>query len=215
MPLSTLSDSADLDAAAIADAATRMALLQRLANLGMRLAEEICERAINAPYHPEPRHEPARAFANVSRAVRLTLVLQEKTETKLIALRKGVALSRYIPTGIRKQREEATPQVGDLGDVNGPALETSDRSYEMLREREGERFDELLSGSFDDRVSAIRADLGLTPEEDVPFDQDGVKSALESVLAKTSGSSPTHGAPSYAASTAIITVPKPLPLDSG
>ena len=69
-----------------------MAILHRLAVLGMRLADEVCERAINSPYHPEPVHEPARAFAAVSRAVRLTLVLQAKVEAGLLALRNGDAI---------------------------------------------------------------------------------------------------------------------------
>ena len=79
--------AADPDALAWAE--LRHDMLLRLASVGMRVAEEIAERAVNSPYHPEPRHEPGRAFAAISRAVRLTLTLEAKVAIYLLALRRG------------------------------------------------------------------------------------------------------------------------------
>ena len=60
--------------------------LENIARGGEALAKEIVVRFIEGPYHPEPRHEPGRAFANVSRSVRLTLTLEAKTDEKIFAM---------------------------------------------------------------------------------------------------------------------------------
>jgi hypothetical protein len=156
---------------AIADVELRLAMLRRMASLGMRLVEEVCERAINSPYHPEVKHEPCRAFATVSRAVRLTLVLQAKTEADLIALRNGdpaVAERTRRPRETTKAAPKATAD-GDLDDA------TSDPARETLRDRE--RFDEFPLDPYDDRVVVIRAGFGLAPEDDIPSCSAGVPPA--------------------------------------
>ncbi len=180
---STPASASDLQAAVIADAATRLAILRRLADLGMRLAEEVCERAIAAPYHPELRHEPARAFAAVSRAVRLTLVLQVKMEALLVALRNGEAVSiDTAAVACAKRESDAAGHRAAAEDIPGDAAGGSDPSRETLREHESERFDELASGSLDDCIAAIRADLGLEPGDAIPSEEDSVDSALGNVL---------------------------------
>ena len=206
----TLAPIADIDTAAIADASTRLVILQRLADLGMRLAEEIVERAVNSPYHPEPKHEPARAFATISRAVRLTLVLQEKMQATLIALRKGEPLVRRAEPLCRKPSAAA-----DRDDSPDDPPEPSDRSHETLRERESERFDELASGPFEDCVAAIRADLGLAPGEDVPAKGESVEAAVRNVLEAASAAPTSHGFAVAAPSTALMRVLTARPLDSG
>ena len=170
-----------------AEAAWRLAYLRRLADLGMRLAEEVIERAVNAPYHPEPAHEPARAFATVSRGVRLTLVLHERMEAKFIALRNGGAPGverAAVARGTCEKRANVDDAVLDEALDDPP--ERSDRSRETLREFESERFEDLVSGPFDDCVAVIRADLGLAPDGDVPSDEAGVEAALESLTAVAS-----------------------------
>ena len=57
--------------------------------MGMSLAREINQRFIEGPHRPEPRPDPSRAFAAVSRAVRLTLILEARTEKQILAWRKG------------------------------------------------------------------------------------------------------------------------------
>ena len=98
---------ASLDAP-IAHAERRLAMLERLAEIGMALAEEIGARNVNAPYHPEPRHDPARSFAAVSRAVRLTLALEVRIEAALVALRNGETPSvPAVPGGPGRTRRRA------------------------------------------------------------------------------------------------------------
>ena len=75
----------------LAWAERRRALLEELADIGMALAREIAARTVQASLHPEPRHDPNRSYAAVSRAVRLTLRLEARVEADIIALRKGEA----------------------------------------------------------------------------------------------------------------------------
>ena len=199
-----LPEDPELRAAAIADAATRLKMLQRLAELGMSLAEEVCERAINSPYHPEPRHEPARAFANVSRSVRLTLVLQEKMEIRLIALRNGAGLFTEARAAVRTGCRGGGTRPPAPDDVRDDRADGRDSSRETLRERESERFDALVSAPFGDCVAAIRADLGLRPGEDAPSDDAGVEAALETVLEAASAAPCERHGPVYAAPAAGI-----------
>jgi hypothetical protein len=176
-------EDSDFRAAVIADAATRLAMLRRLGDLGMRLAEDVIERAISSPYHPETKHEPARAFATVSRCVRLTLVLQVKMEARLIALRNGATLSVDDAAGTRATRGNGAAVTRTASDDSlDDTANGSDRSTETLRERESERFDELASGSFDDGVAVVRAGLGLKPGDDIPCEDAGVEIALGAVL---------------------------------
>ncbi len=209
----TLPEDPELRAAVIADAATRLKMLQRLGDLGMRLAEDVVERAVTSPYHPEPRHEPARAFANVSRSVRLTLVLQEKMEARLIALRNGAALFPGAGAAARAKGGGERPVEPD--DVRDDRIDGADSSRETLRERESERFDELLSGPFEDCVAAIRADLGLKPGEDVPSDGEGVEAALETVLEAARAAPVGRRAVFDSISPAAIGATWPRPPDSG
>jgi hypothetical protein len=82
--------------AILARAGRQHAMLDRMAVLGMRLVEEVVQRAVDAPHHPEVKHEPTRAFAQVTRAVRFTLALQTRIEARMIAIRnvKSTACTR-------------------------------------------------------------------------------------------------------------------------
>ena len=203
-------DNLDLDDALVADAATRLAILRRLGDLGMRLTEEIVERAVNSPYHPEPRHEPGKAFASVSRAVRLTLALQVRMEDRLIALRKG----RALPAERRPHAARAAEAAPDDDAADPP--EPLNGSREILREHESEHFDELVGGSFEDCVAAIRADLGLAAGDDVPSDGREAPASVRNVPRSASiapAKPPRHI--TTATSTALMRVLTPYPPDSG
>ena len=104
---------------AVASAELRLAMLRRLAAIGMRMAEEIGTRMIESPYHPEPRHEPGRAFATLSRGIRLTLVLQTRVEREIIALRKDDA----PPETLASETTASTPRCSHppLGPGGGAA----------------------------------------------------------------------------------------------
>ena len=168
--------------AAVAWAQRRHAMLDRLAALGMRLAEEVVERAVESPYHPEPKHEPVRAYDRVARAVRLTLVLQARTEEQIIALRKGEPISTIVaPEPEPSARPEVSPRerardaVADVIDLEMPDGETAERALSRLRENllDREIYDDLLALPFRDCVAAICADLGLDPDWSQWSDETG------------------------------------------
>ena len=121
-------------------------MLRRLSTLGMRLAEETVERAVNSPYHPEPRHEPCQAFARVSRSVRLTIVLQARFEAGPLAFRNtgGGAGAVARPAPARH-------------DDGGP--DPLDPAREDLRERES--LDEAGGLTFEGGVRVVVADSDL------------------------------------------------------
>jgi hypothetical protein len=105
------------DAAAdprIARAEERLAMLRELAEIGMAMTRRLARRTLEAPDDdaadpapaeaaggkdapksaapktaPGPRHDPADSFARISRAVRLTLAFEAKTDDQLAELRAG------------------------------------------------------------------------------------------------------------------------------
>ena len=48
----------------------QLAMLRRLAELGMQLVEELAARAVSSSDHPEPKHDPGQSFARASRPAR-------------------------------------------------------------------------------------------------------------------------------------------------
>ena len=199
---------AELDTAAIADAVTRLGILRRLADLGMRLAEEVVERAVNSPYHPEVKHEPCRAFAAISRAVRLTLALQVRMEDQLIALRKGKTPAAE-PSPRAAGAVVAAPE-----DAAADPPEPLNGPREALRESESERFDELVTGPFEDCVAAIRADLGLAADDDVSSAEQGVEAVVRNII-ETASTAPAKPFRPVVPATATALVLTPCPPDSG
>jgi hypothetical protein len=170
-------------AAAIVRADQRLAMLRRLAELGMKLAEALAERVVSASKDPEPRHDPAGSFARVSRAVRLTLALEAKIEQDLAALRQGGDVTEAsapkgppwpediargaVPKGHpRAHRNQIRDSVWDainheITDIY-PAQEILDDLHERLVE--SDRYDAFLYRPLRESVEAICADLGLTPD---------------------------------------------------
>jgi hypothetical protein len=98
----------------IVRAEERLAMLRELAELGMSMTRAFARRALESPPTdpddapapapapsamagareasraiPGPRHDPAESFARLSRAVRLTLAFEVKTEDQLANLRAG------------------------------------------------------------------------------------------------------------------------------
>src|SRR5947209_8518737 len=84
---------ADLDAA-IFRAEWKRRMLERLAEVGMELVEQVRARATARPdawaaERGERRDDVAQSFAQLSRAVRLTLLLHTQLESQMLAMRKG------------------------------------------------------------------------------------------------------------------------------
>jgi len=170
-------------AGAIERAEQRLAMLRRLAELGMQLAEKLTERALSAPADPEPKHDPAESFARVSRAVRLSLALEAKADQDLAALREGRApavpdvdpdawtppddplgkKTRDHPSAHRNRvRDNVWDVINHETAINDllPSHEVLDDLHERLTE--GERYDAFLYRPLRESVEAICKDLGLT-----------------------------------------------------
>ncbi len=176
-------------AAAIARAEARRGVLERIVVVGMELVEDIRERTVNAPGHPEPRHDPARAFAHVSRAVRLTLAFEARIDAD-IAMRNGDTTSpsksgagsrcaapskraaetpaRAYPTTLALGPEgvRVRDAVGSAIEAEFDAFDGAMGALDELHERlvDYERRDSFAERPWRDCVEAICADLGLEPD---------------------------------------------------
>jgi hypothetical protein len=84
---------------AIARAERGRAMLERLAVMGMEIAEEVREQHRTVHLHPTPRHDLRRGYDRVARSVQLTLALIRVFEADLVAMRKGE------PIQVRPPRE--------------------------------------------------------------------------------------------------------------
>jgi hypothetical protein len=183
--------------AVIARAERGRAMLERLAVIGMDLAEEIHERNVKTSYHPEPKHDPCRGFAAVSRAERLTVMLVTRMDAEIIAMRNGEFALARPARGIKAPPIAAAPQAvwtppvapeppsplrakvrgavwgainHEVRDIHR-AQETLDRLHENLIERED--YDRFLDRPFRACVEAICADLGLNPDWTQWSDENG------------------------------------------
>jgi hypothetical protein len=173
-------------AAAIARAEVRRAQLERLVVIGMELAEEIRERHVQAPLHPEPRHDPCRGFASVSRAVRLTLAFAARIDADLDAMRKGEPTSMkplspgrrraappegptfasgspraLCPEGVRVRDAVESAINAEFAEWDG-AMGALDELHERLIDYETR--DRFASLPWRECVEAICADMGLEPD---------------------------------------------------
>ncbi len=109
-------------------------MLRDLAELGMEIARDLVRRTVNAPDDDKaasgtscaagaharqaPRHGPAQSFARLSRAIRLTIAFEARTDERLSALRAGAqpraprppAQARSQAQAQAQARPQATPQ---------------------------------------------------------------------------------------------------------
>lgn len=164
---------ADLDAA-ILRAEWKRRMLERLAEVGMELVEQVGSRAAARPEAwagegGERREDCAKAFAQVSRAVRLTLALHTQIEQEILALRKGErpALAPAFRAA-DPRRAERTRARGAVFAAVDHAVGDRDHAFEVLDRAEaglseGAEFEAFLKLPFRDCVAAICADLGVDP----------------------------------------------------
>ena len=167
----------------ISRAEHRRGKMEELSDLGMVMSREICHRWVDGPYHPEPRHDAGRSFALVSRAVRLTVVLEARFDEQILAYCNGAtaaakpwALDAPVASAGFGMSGSAAPRHTDANgarDRSGESSrEYSEREADGLDEElevsagrecliESEGGDERLDGDFDACVDVIRADLGL------------------------------------------------------
>ena len=176
-------------AVAIVHAERRRAMLERLAELGMEMAEQISAHAAAAAAESGPSCNPGKAFTGVSRAVRLTLILEGRIEKDILAMRKGVVPAEAGPPPVSGARtwgssstESACPRRNRVRDAVRAALdresgdrERPDHVLGRLQERliENDDYDAFLFRPWRETVAAICADLGLNPDWSLWSDEDG------------------------------------------
>ncbi|HEX4742521.1 MAG TPA: hypothetical protein VH353_14440 [Caulobacteraceae bacterium] len=166
---------------AIARAEQRLSLLRELAEIGMDLARALHREALAAePAAPEtPAADPAGAFARLSRAIRLTLALEARTDEALRSLRSGLAAereTRRVEASRRAAAEDAARRRARGEKVQDLVLEAAEREIEdeealsdilaALEERldADEAYLDLDALPLRQIVERLCADLQLTPD---------------------------------------------------
>jgi hypothetical protein len=161
----------------------RLRLLEELSEIGMALARGLRDQAqaevIDGDAAAPRRRDPADAFARLSRAVRLTLALEAKTDQALKDLRAGVApareeqraraaerarLARVEDQDVR--RDQVFDLVFDAAKAEIDDNEAFGEVFEALTERldEDEAYDDLLERPLREIVERLCHDLDLTPD---------------------------------------------------
>jgi hypothetical protein len=117
---------------AIARAERRLRLLERLTEIGMALAEGLRDQVMYPEACKTPVEDPADAFARISRAVRLTIALESKTDQELADLKAGV---------VSPAREAARAKADERAKEDARRAE---RAAEKAREDREERVSDLV-----------------------------------------------------------------------
>jgi hypothetical protein len=176
--------SAEAPDPAILRAERRLRMLEELADIGMNLARALERQALAAadpaePAAPDASADPAGAYARISRAVRLTLALEARTDEALRALRAGVAAESEVrrdqarrrataETVARRQaRQETVERL--VCEAAEREIEDDQAMYGVLKALE-ERLDDdptyvdLARLPLRETVERLCADLQLTPD---------------------------------------------------
>jgi hypothetical protein len=134
----------------------QMAMLDRLAEIGMEIAEEAGRQA-RAPATDRPLVDPGLTYARAARAVRLTIALQQRLAKDLAGLGRAEADARR--TRIHRLVERAIE--GECDDADG-IEQLCDDARESLREYED--LDDFADRPLGEIVALICKDLGLSTD---------------------------------------------------
>ena len=162
----------------VARAERRLRLLEELSEIGMELARalkpgaEADKTAAGDTAATEaPGKDPAAVFAPLSRAIRLTLALEARTDQDLRDLKAGVSRARKDARakaahdcGAREQ--QVRELVLNVAERECESLEAFDDIEEALQERldYDEAYDESGQRPVRQTVERLCKDLGLTPD---------------------------------------------------
>jgi hypothetical protein len=178
---------------AILRAERRLRMLEELSEIGMDLARALHRRALAADdpaeaaapddsetaASPTPTGDPSVAFARISRAIRLTLALEARTDEALRALRAGVVAeceARRAHARNRAAADAAARSAGRRDTVERLVIEAAEREIdddealndvlEALEERlaDDEAYQDLDRAPLRETVERLCADLQLTPD---------------------------------------------------
>lgn len=154
---------------AVARAERRLALLEELAEIGMEIARAL--KPGNKVDQPPQTADPAEAFARVSRAVRLTLALEAKTEAELADLKAGVVRERETTAAQFTERrnayiEDASERVLVVVDAEARDKAEHDNLFEALTERLelDEAYFDCARRPLRETVERLCRDLELSPD---------------------------------------------------
>lgn len=159
----TAPSPADREAAARARIERQMARLERLADIGMEIAEAAGRRAAAlAGGADADGADPGLSFSRAARAVRLTLMLQSRLAEALAALDRGEALARV--SAAARRRNAIRRHIEDAAEAEGCDPDEVERLGSEAWERlidDGD--DAILDLPMDEAVARICRDLGLPP----------------------------------------------------
>jgi len=132
----------------IVRAECRLRLLKELAEIGMELARALKPGAEPSGDAAQGKgRDPADAFAPLSRAIRLTLALEAKTDQELRDLKAGIVVAREV----ERTRTVERQRVADIEEARALARKIPDRVIEAA-EAEGELKDADALVAFVDAI---------------------------------------------------------------
>jgi len=154
----------------IAEAERRLRLLKELTEIGMELARALKPRA--EADEAASGKDPAAAFAPLSRAIRLTLALEARTDEELRDLKAGVVRAREearAPMSEEVRKARKTRIEGLVADVITAEAEDArefDSLYAALEERleEDEAYEDCAERPLRETIERLCKDLMLTPD---------------------------------------------------
>ena len=139
----------------------QLALLTRLAEIGMEIAEEAGRQATGkASAEAAPMRDPGLVYARVARAVRLTIALQSRLMDGRAAARQAdevaqIGRRRRVERLVERAVEAEYAEGDDIRSLQREARESFDRA-ELDADLDGLTFSEV--------VARICGDLGLAPD---------------------------------------------------
>ncbi len=205
--------TAALVAEAIARIEERRDALDRLADQGMAMAERLAAGEHVEIAGRKPFSDPARAFAVISRAVRLCLALASRLDEELIALLRGGPIPDLAilkseapavvkaptaepdaPVAVASPRERIARAVDAAIEAEAGDREVSERQRAYVQDHliEGEDYDALLHQPWRVVVQAICSDLGLHPDWDGWDGEIGFVAARPPTAELSERRRPTH-----------------------
>jgi hypothetical protein len=148
----------------------QLARLERLADIGMEIAEAAGRRAAALAADPagiDDGPDPGLTYARAARAVRLTIALQSRLVADRAAGERAVAAARAAEGAQRRHRIHARVEqfIEAERDDADEAERLSSAVWEQLTEADDA---DLLDRPVAEVVAAICRDLGLSPAEIVP-----------------------------------------------
>jgi hypothetical protein len=171
------------DDPAVLRAEQRLGMLRELAEIGMELARALRPGAAATSEPPVDDkckgRDPAEAFGVVSRAVRLTLALEDKIDAELRDLKAGIVRERADEqVRAEKRAEVAADEAEDarvrrvselvisVAEAEIGDIESFDNFHEALEERleEDEAYMDCIEKPLRETVERLCNDLGLHPD---------------------------------------------------